>query len=59
MSSTVRLSTAHDARSAVPDAPRRVRHEARDAALLMAFSAGLSLGGAGLLLVLTSLATGR
>ena len=38
---------------------RRVRHEARDAAVLMLFSAGLSLGGAGVLLVLTTLATGR
>lgn len=38
---------------------RRVRHEARDAAVLMLFSAGLSLGGAGLLLALTALATGR
>ena len=38
---------------------RRVRHQARDAAVLMAFSAGLSLGGAGLLLLLSSLATGR
>lgn len=45
--------------TAAPQQRRRVRHEARDAAVLMLFSAGLSLGGAGILLALTSLATGR
>ncbi len=34
---------------------RRVRHQAREAATLMAFSAATSLGMAGCLLLLTSL----
>lgn len=42
------ISTSHDA-------PRRVRHQARDAAALMAFSAATSLALAAVLLVLASL----
>ncbi|HEY0890138.1 MAG TPA: hypothetical protein VGE38_11055 [Nocardioides sp.] len=38
-----------------PQAPRRVRHQAREAAVVMVFSAGTSLGIALVLLVLASL----
>jgi hypothetical protein len=40
---------------ALPGSPRRVRHQARDAALLMAFSAAVSISLAAVLLLLTSL----
>lgn len=39
-------------------APRRVRHQVRDAAVVMAFSAGLSALGALVLLLLAHVAAG-
>lgn len=39
-------------------APRRVRHQARDAAVVMLFSAGVSVGTALVLLGLASLGRG-
>jgi hypothetical protein len=41
---------------AAPVAVRRVRHQAREAAAVMAFSAATSVGVAAVLLLLTSLA---
>jgi hypothetical protein len=40
---------------ALPGTARRVRHQARDAAVLMAFSAAVSVGCAIALLLVTSL----
>ncbi|MBZ5733340.1 hypothetical protein K8Z61_02420 [Nocardioides sp. TRM66260-LWL] len=56
------MSQTTSAAPAVPRADlarRRVRHQVRDAALLMAFSAGLALAGATGLLVVTTLVAGR
>ncbi|WP_157570968.1 hypothetical protein [Nocardioides insulae] len=39
-----------------PARSKRVRHQARDAVVLMAFSAGASVGLAGLLFILAALA---
>jgi hypothetical protein len=49
------MSTAPAAREAVTSADRRVRHQARDAAVLMSFSLGMSLLFAAALLLVTGL----
>jgi len=52
----VSIAPAPSPVSAPAPATRRVRHQARDAATLMVFSAATSIATAGVLLVLTVLA---
>lgn len=49
------MSTAPAARAEVVTADRRVRHQARDAAVLMSFSLAMSLLAAGVFLLLAGL----
>jgi hypothetical protein len=55
MSLTASAASASPVAVSAPDAPRRVRHQARDAVAVMAFSVCASSGVAGAFLLLSHL----